>query len=661
MDDDLKKTLGKVADTIRGLSIDGVEKANSGHPGLPMGCAELGALLYGEVLRHYPKDPHWIGRDRLVLSAGHGSMWLYSCLHLAGYELPLHELQTFRQLGSKTPGHPEYRMTPGVEATTGPLGQGVANAAGMALGLKILQNRFGQKNPLFQNKVFCLCGDGCLNEGISSEASSLVGHLQLDNFILLHDANQITLDGPLSEHSSENTKARYQAYGFTVYEVDGYDFQEMETLFTALRSGQKKPVLIQVKTIIGKGSPNKAGTHKAHGSPLGEEEAALTKKQLGIPETPFYVPQKVIAYFTQKMEKWKKTYEEANELYAEYVNKDPNQLKTFQKMQAPMDEKELIALLEPLNIKAPIAGRAASNAVLAELAEHLPQLIGGSADLSGSDQTMLKAYPIIAPGDFSGRNLKFGIREFAMSAMMSGVSTLGFFRPYCGTFLVFSDYMRNAIRIAALSKYPVIYQFTHDSIFLGEDGPTHQPIEHLMALRAIPNLQVFRPADTHEVKASWIAALTYEGPSAMILSRQKLPDSEEIAAIPYPKGAFQGAYIIRKEQKQADFTIMASGSELSLAIEVADRLESLGKQVRVVSFLCWELFEKQTPAYKASVVGNDPGTKVSIEAGSDLGWYKYIGEEGIAIAIDTFGESARMQDLQTEFGFQADAILERIL
>lgn len=662
MDDDTKKTLKKAANTIRGLSIDGVEKANSGHPGLPLGCAEFGAFLYGEVLQHHPEKPDWMGRDRFVLSAGHGSMWLYSCLHLSGYDLPLSELKRFRQMHSKTPGHPEYGMTQGVEATTGPLGQGVANAVGMALGLKILQEKFNHSEvPVFANKVFCLCSDGCIMEGISSEASSLAGHLQMDNFVLIHDSNHICLDGPLKENFSEDTKARYKAYGFDVHELDGYDFDAMEKLFSDIRKNQKKPVYIELKTVIGKGSPHKENTHNAHGSPLGEEEANLTKEALGISKEPFYVPQLVISYFANKKEKWKQSYEAWEANFQKWSEEFPNLAKTLQEMQKKLEPKDIEPVINDLAIKTPIAGRSASNEVLQKLGEHFPQLYGGSADLSGSDKTMMKEYPIMKPKDFSGRNTKFGIREFAMSAMCSGMSTLGFFRPYCGTFLVFSDYMRNAIRVAALSHYPVIYQFTHDSIFLGEDGPTHQPIEHLMALRAIPNLHVFRPADAHEVKGAWISALSNKGPSAIILSRQNLPEVEEVKSLPYEEGVAKGAYIVRKEIKQADFSLYATGSELSLALEVANRLETMGKSVRVVSFVCWKLFDAQSASYKETILGNKPGKKVSIEAGSDLGWYKYIGEDGVAVCMESFGLSAPMQDLRMEFGFDADVILERIL
>ncbi|MEM8628782.1 MAG: transketolase [Chlamydiota bacterium] len=660
MDDDLKNTLGKVANTIRGLAMDGVQKARSGHPGLPMGCAELGALLYGEVLRHDPKSPAWEGRDRLVLSAGHGSMWLYSCLHLSGYAVSLDDLQRFRQLHANTPGHPEYGITPGVEATTGPLGQGIANAVGMALGLQVAQKTWGDGAPLFASKVFCLCGDGCLMEGVSSEASSFAGHMQLSNFVLIHDANQITLDGKLDESCSEDTKARYKAYGFRVYDVDGYDFEAMSQVFQEIRTSQKTPVFVQVHTTIGKGSPNKAGSHKVHGAPLGEEEVALAKKQMGMPEAAFYIPQQVLAYFAEKREKWTRAHEAWQETYQRWKREHGDLAGTWEKMHASLDPQELLHTLSNLEISTPIAGRSASHAVLQALAPVCPQLYGGSADLSGSDQTMLDAYPLIVKENFSGRNFKFGVREFAMAAMMGGMSTLGAFRPFCGTFLVFSDYMRNAIRLAALSHYPVIYQFTHDSIFLGEDGPTHQPVEHLMALRAIPHLRVFRPADTHEVKGAWISALCYQGPSAIILSRQKLPDHQE-TDVPYEKGLAKGAYIVRQEEGKADCTLMATGSELGLALEVADRLTKLGKNVRVVSFVCWELFEQQDTGYKQTVVGNNPGKKVSIEAGSDLGWYKYIGEEGIAIALEGFGMSAPMPDLQAEFGFHADAIVERIL
>jgi transketolase len=654
----MKKELTKIADTIRQLSMDAVQKANSGHPGMPMGCAELGAFLYGMVLRHNPKNPKWLNRDRLVLSAGHGSMWLYSCLHLSGFNLSLEEIKRFRQLRSQTPGHPEYGFTEGVEATTGPLGQGVANAVGMALGLKILAAKFNRDSyPLFNSKVYCVAGDGCMMEGISSEASSLAGHLKIDNLVLIYDANNICLDGPLYECMSEDTKARYKAYGWETVECDGYDFEQMEKIFSAK---QERPLLVILRTVIGKGSPHKAGTHKVHGSPLGAEEVVATKEALGLPQEEFYVPQSVRTFFEQKLAKDIALEREWNELYRKWALDYPDLAEEFEKMHSQHLPANLEELLKKTEIKAPIASRSSSGLCIQTLAKHLPQLYGGSADLSGSDLTMMKDYPLIAPGKFQGRNIKYGVREFAMAAMASGLSLTGMIRPFCGTFLTFSDYMRNAIRLAALSHYPVIYQFTHDSIFLGEDGPTHQPIEQLASLRALPNLHVIRPADSHEVRAAWVAALHYKGPTAIVLSRQNLPDLEA-TNLPYEKGMARGAYIVKKEKSKPDFTLFSTGSELSLALEVAAHLEKLGKQTRVISMPCWALFEKQSEDYKKSVVEGDLGIRVAIEAASDFGWHRYIGRHGIAICMETFGLSAPAPDLAAEFGFTPDAIVERLL
>jgi len=662
MDLNLKENLKKIAQTIAGLSIDAVQKANSGHPGLPLGCAEIGAYLYGHLMDHNPKNSSFLNRDHLVLSAGHGSMWLYSCLHLSGYDLSLEDIKNFRQLHSRTPGHPESHETDGVEVTTGPLGQGFGNAVGMALGLKILGQKFNNDEyEIFNNKVYCLAGDGCIMEGISSEVSSLAGHLKLDNLVVIYDSNNICLDGPLNECCSEDTKERYISYGFDVYEVDGHDFEAMDAIFQEIKENQKRPAFVIAHTIIGKGSPNKAGTHNAHGSPLGEDEVALTKKELGLNEDPFYVPSQVTSYFEQKREKWAEIEAEWNETVRKWGASHPELLKDFELMKENKTPGDLEEELNKIEIKDPIAGRDASHTVLQALGEMLPQIYGGSADLSGSDKTMMKAFPLISPGNFAGRNIKFGVREFGMGTMVNGMSVLGMFRPFCGTFLTFSDYMRNAIRLAALSHYPVVYQFTHDSIFLGEDGPTHQPVEHYMSLRTIPGLHVFRPADAHEVRMTWLSALKYQGPTVIILSRQKLPQLGETKTFSYEEGVSKGAYVVKKEKSKPDFTLMATGSELLLAFEVAGRLEKIGKDVRIVSFPCFELFEEQSNEYKNSVVGGDIGHRVSIEAGVDLGWYKYIGLEGTAICMESFGLSAPDADLAIEFGFNADAILERLM
>ncbi len=657
-----KKILGKMENAIRELSMDAVQKANSGHPGLPLGCAEIGAYLYGVALRHNPKNSKWLNRDRLVLSAGHGSMWLYSCLHLAGFDLSLDEIKNFRQLHSKTPGHPEFHHTDGVEATTGPLGQGTGNAVGMALAQKILAAKFNtDEHTLFDSKVFCLCSDGDMMEGISHEACALAGHLKLDNLIFIYDSNNITLDGPLSESMSEDTPARFRAYGWDVHEVDGYNFDELHATISEARKNQERPVFILAHTVIGKGSPNKAGTSSAHGSPLGPEEVEATKKNLGLPTAePFYVPKAVETYFEEKLAEEKKLEEEWNETLRLWAKANPELYKEFQQMH----ERELPANLEEIlwkiEIGSSVAGRKASNLVINELANHLPDLYGGSADLSCSDLTMLKNFPVLTPGDFGGRNIKYGVREFGMGTIANGLAYTGMITPYVGTFLTFSDYLRNSIRLACMSKLHVIYQFTHDSIFLGEDGPTHQPIEHYAALRAIPNLYVIRPGDANEVRMAWLAALSYESPTAILLSRQSLPTLEE-TKVPYKDGVGRGAYIVKREKSKPDYTLFATGSELHIALEVAEELGKRGKDVRVVSVPCWELFEAQDDEYMDSILEGDLGIRVSIEAGVDLGWHKFIGLDGISICMETYGASAPAAALSEEFGFSVDTILERIL
>lgn len=661
MDSDLKQMMTKIANTIRGLSMDAVQKADSGHPGLPMGCAELGAYLYGYYLKQNPKDSKWINRDRFILSAGHGSMLLYSCLYLSGYKVTLDDIKHFRQLHSCTPGHPESFMTDGVETTTGPLGQGVGNAVGQALGLKLLAAKFNtEKHQIFNSKVYVLMGDGCIMEGISSEVSSLAGHLKLDNLVAIYDANNVSLDGPLPDCCSEDTKARYRAYGWDVFEIDGNDLDAIDAVFTQVREHQERPCLIVAHTIIGKGSPHKAGTSKAHGAPLGPEEVKASKEALGIPQEEFYVPQAVLNFFQNKLpkdaqdeEKWKQTFDA-------WARENPEKFKEYETMLHNKLPEDLEQRLDQIQIKAPISGRKASQDVLNVLADFLPQLYGGSADLSTSDMTMLKKFPLVAPGQFQGRNIKYGVREFGMATMAIGLYQTGFIIPYIGTFLTFSDYMRNSIRLAALQHAHVVYQFTHDSIFLGEDGPTHQPVEHYAALRAIPQLHVIRPADSHEVRMSWITALQFKGPTAIILSRQNLPDLEG-TNVPYAEGMGRGAYIIKREKAKPDFTLMATGSEVSLAINVADELEKLGKAVRVISMPCWELFELQNEEYKEGLLGGDIGKRVSIEAGVDLGWHKYIGRKGIAICLERFGASAPASVLAKEYGFTVEDILERIL
>lgn len=663
LDPMLKQQLTKIALAIRSLSIDAVEKADSGHPGLPLGCAELGAYLYGYLLRHNPKDPSWMNRDRLILSAGHGSMWLYSCLHLSGFSVGLDDIKAFRKLHSITPGHPESRETPGVETTTGPLGQGLANAVGTALGLKLLAKKFNTEEfPLFSSKVYVLAGDGCIMEGVTSEASSLAGHLGLDNLVLFYDSNDISLDGPLSESCSEDTKMRYRAYGWDVFEVNGHDLDQLHEVVSQAIRLQKKPTLIVLKTEIGHGSPNKAGTSKAHGAPLGTDEVAITKLNLGIPpEEEFYVQQSVRDFFKNKLIEDAKKESDWKKLFDNWSRHHTDARKTYDQMHSGAIPEGLESSLKELLIKAPVSGRKASQDVLQFLAKQIPSLYGGSADLSCSDLTMMKNFGVVTKQDFSGRNIKFGVREFAMASMATGMAQTRMIRPFVGTFLTFSDYMRNAIRLASLMKEKVIYQFTHDSIFLGEDGPTHQPVEQIASLRAIPNLNLIRPSGTHEVKMAWLAALKADGPVALVLSRQNVRDIPE-TDVPYEDGLEKGAYIVKKSMAPVcDYTIVSTGSELPLAIDVAESLERVGKSVTVVSMPSWYLFEKQSKAYKQSIFGPSSGRRVVIEAGSEMGWHKYIGENGIACVVEGFGASAPAQDLAKEYGFTVEAILDRLL
>lgn len=661
LDPELKQILTKTALAIRILAMDAVQKADSGHPGLPMGCAEIGAYLWGCVLRYNPKNPKWFNRDRFILSAGHGCMLQYALLYLSGYDVSLEDLKSFRQLHSKTPGHPESMETPGVETTSGPLGQGFGNAVGQALGLKLLAARFNtDQHKIIDNKVFVLMGDGDIMEGVSAETSSLAGHLKLNNLIAIYDANQVTLDGPLSESCSEDTKMRYRSYGWEAYEVDGNDLDAVHAVIDQARENQERPRMIIARTIIGKGSPNKAGTFKVHGAPLGPDEVKVTKEALGAPEEPFFVPQAVYDFFKKKLaedatqeETWRRTFDA-------WAKANPDKLREFEAMSKHYLPSDLEQKLQAIQITSPIAGRKASQDTLNVLVEMLPQLYGGSADLSVSDLTMVKKFPIVTPGSFKGRNIKFGVREFGMATMATGLAETGMITPFIGTFLTFSDYMRNAIRLASLMRLQVVYQFTHDSIFLGEDGPTHQPIEHLASLRSMPNLHVIRPADSNEVKMAWIAALNYSGPTALILSRQNLPELSE-TRVSYANGMSRGAYIIKKETRKPDYTLVATGSEVHLAMDVAVALEKIGKAVRVISMPCWELFEMQSPEYKENIFGGNLGRRVSIEAGVEMGWHKYIGTDGIAIAMEGFGASAPARDLAKEFGFTVESILDRIL
>jgi transketolase len=640
----------RIANTIRSLALDAIDQAKSGHPGLPLGCGEIFAYLYGSFLRVLPEAPEWLNRDRFILSAGHGSAGLYAALHLRGF-IPAETLPRFRQLHSPLAGHPEYKECPGVEMTTGPLGQGIATAIGIALGQKMAQANFS--DALFDSKVVVLAGDGCLMEGISSEASSLAGHLKLNNLILIYDANDICLDGPTTECFTEDVAMRYRAYGWEVQTIDGHSIAELQSTLEKTRETQNKPVLIIAKTQIGKFSPSYAGSSEAHGKPFGPSESAATKKAMGLPESPlFHVTDDVYSLMAEQATRIQQRHTTWQSQFASWQAENPDKARRLTEQQQPI-ASDLKAAIAAYPTKDNSATRSISGELLQLLHDQVPHLIGGSADLSCSDNTLMKSGGIISPGQFSGRNIKYGVREFAMGAMASGLILHGLYRSYCGTFMTFSDYMRNAIRLAALMQLPVIYQFTHDSIFLGEDGPTHQPVEHLAALRAMPNLVVLRPADANEVKGAWWAALQSQNPVALVLSRQNLPtltctNMDNVA---------KGGYIVQSAETP-EIVLFATGSELHLALDVANALT--GRRVQVVSMVSFEYFDAQSAAYRNSVIAPAATLHVAIEAQSSFGWHKYIGRDGLCITIDHFGLSAPASDLAKEFHFDRDSIVSRV-
>ena len=662
-DKDTKKKLQEVANTIRHLTMDAVEKAGSGHPGLPMGNAELGAYLYGLFLNYHPQNPNWVGRDRFILSAGHGSLLLYTCLHFSGFPLSIEDIKNFRQLGSKTPSHPDVTITEGIEATTGVDGQGIGYGVGQALALKLMQSvDRGPLSELLNAKVIVLAGDGCLMEGISHEACSLAGHWKLDNLILLYDSNKTCLDGFVDETFSENTRLRFESYGWDIEEINGHDFEDIHRVFSKVRQKQKKPLLIISHTIIGKGSPTHQGSYSAHGKPFGKEEILLARKALGLPDIDFYVCPDVYEYFQHKIAGNIGNYKKWEEVFSSWKRQNIAAADRFECMLQKKIDSSFFQKVESLSISSlPLATRKASQEVLNFLAGELPFLYGGSADLASSDCTFLKDYENMEAPLFEGRNIKYGVREFAMGAIACGLSLTKAFIPFIGTFLAFTDYMRSAIRMSALMRLQVIYQLTHDSLWIGQDGPTHQPIEHIASLRAIPNLLVIRPADSHEIKSAWIAALKHPGPSCLILSRQAINNTEG-TTVGYEKGLGRGGYIIYPEKSpHLDFVLLATGSEVALALEVAKEMEKRQKHCRVVSMPCLELFDKQSKEYRAFVLGNGHGIKVSIEAGSQQGWHKYVGEGGICISIEAFGASGSKASLAEKFGFTPTLIIEKLL
>lgn len=650
--------------TIRCLTVDAVQKANSGHPGMPMGCAPIAYRLYTKFMKHNPENPDWKNRDRFILSAGHGSMLLYSILHLCGYKISLNDIKNFRQWKSITAGHPESGLAPGVETTTGPLGQGFANAVGMAIAQEYLGSLFNKPDmKIFDHFIYGICSDGDLMEGISHEAASVAGHLKLGKIIFFYDDNGITIDGKTSLAFSEDIKKRFEAYNWQVLNID--DVNDLGQIDDAVESAQKeksKPTLIITKTHIGFGSPNKQDSATSHGAPLGEEEVKLTKKNLGWDQSKyFYIPDEVENHFN-KMKSTFSNYENKwNKLFETYKKKYPADAEQFLKIFKNDFGDEWKQFLPAFNkYDEKIATRSASGKVLNTVSSKLPTLIGGSADLSESNNTLIKGQSIFTSENYSGRNIYFGIREHAMAGIVNGMSLYGGIIPYCGTFLIFSDYMRPSIRLASLMKLRTIYVFTHDSIGLGEDGPTHQPIEQLAALRAIPKIVIIRPADANETVEAWKVAIEHKGsPVALALTRQKVSvlDRTKFASA---ENLARGAYILVQSEKNPEVILMASGSEVSLAVEVFDLLRSEGISARVVSFPSWELFDAQSDEYKESVLPKSIKARVSIEAGIKQGWEKYIGDYGEAISIEKFGASAPYEVLFKEYGFTKEAVVASV-
>ena len=640
------------ANTIRGLAMDGVQAANSGHPGLPMGMADVATVLWSRYLKHDPQNPSWPDRDRFVLSGGHGSMLLYSLLYLSGYEgLPLSELQNFRQWDSKTPGHPEYGHTVGVETTTGPLGQGLSNGIGMALAEKWLAEKFNRPGyEVVDHFTYVMAGDGDLMEGISHEACSLAGHLGLSKLILYYDDNHISIDGSTALAFTEDEMKRFEAYGWHTQRIDGHDPLAIIAATERAQAETTRPSLIACRTKIGFGSPNKEGTASAHGEPLGAAEIRLTKERLGLPvEQSFYVADGVPEFLVRTRD----DFEAWQTLWSSYASDYPEPAGAFEDALAGKLPQDWEAVLPQFEVGKGLATRASSGVVLNAVAAHIPYLVGGSADLTGSNKTAINGTTDIQAEDFSGRYIRYGVREHGMGGIMNGMQLHGGIRPFGGTFLVFSDYMRPSVRLAALMGLPVIYIWSHDSIGLGEDGPTHQPVEHLMSLRLIPGLTVIRPAEANETRYAWQSALENKsGPTALILSRQGVPTLAECGA-----GALRGGYVVR-ETANPQVLLIGGGTELHIALEAQELLAERGVAARVVSISSWELFAAQTAAYRESVLPAAIKARVSIEAGVTLGWQLYVGDEGNAIGLDHFGGSAPYQTLYEKFGLTAEAMAD---
>ena len=654
--------------TIRALSIDAVQRAESGHPGLPLGAAPMAYLIWTRFMRHNPRNPKWKGRDRFLLSAGHGSMLLYSLLHLTGYDLPLEELKSFRQWGSKTPGHPENILTAGVEITTGPLGQGFANGVGMAMGAAHLGAKFNREGfPLVDNYIYAIVSDGDLMEGVSSEAASLAGHLKLGKLIYLYDDNHVTIEGFTSLAYSEDVPKRFDAYGWHTSTVtDGNDLEAIEKAIKEAQAVTDRPSLISVKTVIGFGMPT-AGTRKAHSDAPGEEAVKETKRHLGWPEDKeFYIPDEALAEFRKTIERGEQQEREWNDLVERYTNEFNEQGEAWRLTMSgelPADWESHLPTFEGAKS---IATRQASGEVINALAPYLPTLIGGSADLGPSTNTDIKDGGSFQHGSYEGRILHFGIREHGMGAALTGMSLNGGLIPFGATFMCFSDYMKPAIRLAALSHVQVVYIFTHDSVGLGEDGPTHQPVEQLAGLRAIPNLYVIRPADVHETREAWrLAILRQHAPTALVLTRQKLPLIDRAGTYASAEGTRRGAYVLADgtdaEGKPVtpQLILLSTGSEVSLCLEARESLQKEGTPTRVVSMPCWDLFEEQDKAYRESVIPSTVGARLGVEAAASLGWHRWVGDSGDVLCLDRFGASAPGATALKELGFNTDNLIAR--
>jgi len=652
--------LNNVAKIIRGLSVDAVEKANSGHPGLPLGCAEIGAVLFGEILKYDPKEPNWPDRDRFILSAGHGSILLYVLLHLSGYDVTLEDIQNFRQLGSVTPGHPEYGNTPGVETTSGPLGQGLANGVGMVLAEKMLALKFNtEQYNLVDHYTYILASDGCMMEGITSEAASLAGHWGLGKLIVIYDQNLISLASGTDATFTESVADRYLAYNWQVIEnVNGHDINEVRSALLKAREKKDKPILIIARTHIGYGAPTKQDSHTAHGAPLGTEEVEGLKKNIGLPvDKSFYISDEVKEYFKKREVELTRGRKQWEEEFTQWSEKFPEKRREWNRG-IDLELPENFDFLE-MNFTEQIATRSASGKILSKVVEEISYIIGGSADLSPSTMTYLNQFPEVQKDCFNARNIRFGVREHAMGAICNGLSLHKGLRPYCSTFLVFSDYMRPAIRLAAIMNLPIVFIFTHDSIYVGEDGPTHQPVEQLESLRLIPNLMVLRPADSEEVKAAWQVILKRkDGPVALILSRQKLPLLKKINGINY---FAKGGYIIEEASQEPGVIISASGSEVQTALQVKDILKKDNIFCRIISIPDRETFASQDQAYREKILGGEDKLQVVIEAATGQGWYEVVPGLNLGIFIRRFGESGPGDEVASLLGFDAEKISNIII